>query len=94
MKANRWKKLYSAQGQFVCPYCLLHFPIQTATIEHEPPISRQKELGESKLFLACKKCNNEKGALTAEEYEVWKKTKDYQTWARLEQIRNGNTKGV
>lgn len=94
MTISKWKKIYSAQGQFICPYCLLHFPIQKATIEHEPPLSRQKELGVSKLFLACKKCNNEKGALTADEYELWKTTKDYQTWVRLEQIRNGNTKGV
>ena len=71
-----------------------HFPIQKATLEHEPPKSRQKELGPSKIFLACKKCNNEKGALTAVEYEIWKTTKDLQTWSLLESIRNGNTKGA
>ena len=94
MKKNRWKKLYQASAQFICPYCLQYFPIQTATLEHEPPLSRQRELGPSKLFLACKECNNEKGALTADEYEVWKRTKDFQIWARLEGIRNGNARGV
>lgn len=92
MKHNRWRKLYSASAQFICPYCLKHFPIQSATLEHEPPKSRQKELGPSKTLLACKKCNNEKGALTAAEYEIWKTTKDFQTWALLESIRNGNTR--
>lgn len=94
MREKKWRKLYSINAQFICPYCLQPFPIKKATIEHEPPKSRQKELGESKLYLACKKCNNEKGALTAEEYALWKTTKNYQIWTTLEQIRNGNTKGV
>ena len=51
-----------------------------ATLEHEPPQSRQEELGPSKTYLACRKCNNQKGALTVEEYAEWK---------RLEFIRNG-----
>ena len=94
MKKNRWRKLYSAYAQFICPYCLQHFPISTATIEHEPPRSRQHIFGPSHTLLACARCNNEKGALTAEEYEIWKKTRDYHTWVRLERIRNGNVKGV
>lgn len=94
MNKNKWRKLYNASGQFICPYCLQHFQIQSATLEHEPPRSRQKELGPSKLLLACKKCNNEKGALTAEEYEIWKTTKDYKTWALLETVRNGNTRRI
>ena len=89
MTKSRWRKLYNASGQFVCPYCLQHFPIQSATLEHEPPKSRQKELGQSKTLLACKKCNNEKGALTAAEYQIWKTTKDFYTWNLLERIRNG-----
>ena len=94
MKAKKWRKLYSAHAQFICPYCLRPFPIQKATIEHEPPRSRQNIFGPSQMFLACKKCNNEKGALTAAEYKQWKNTKDYLTWVKLENIRNGNTKGV
>lgn len=80
MKTKRWKKLYGHTVSFVCPYCLKTVPLAEATKEHEPPKSRQKELGESKIFLVCKKCNNEKGALTLEEYREWK---------RLELIRNG-----
>ena len=94
MHKNIWRKLYEAHTQFICPYCLKYFPLSKATIEHEPPKSRQRTLGLSKTFLACKKCNNEKGALTAAEYELWKKTKDYLTWVKLENIRNGRTKGV
>lgn len=80
MKTRRWKKLYGMSVSFTCPYCLKQFPLSEATKEHEPPKSRQKELGESKVFLVCKKCNHTKGALTAEEYAEWK---------RLEFIRNG-----
>jgi 5-methylcytosine-specific restriction endonuclease McrA len=79
---SRWRKLYDQHGFFQCPYCLKQFPLSNASIEHEPPKSRQKELGGSKILLACKKCNAEKGALTAEEYAEWK---------RLEFIRNGGS---
>ena len=87
---NKWRKLYSAQIEFTCPYCLQQFPIIKATKEHEPPLSRQKELGASRVLLACKKCNNEKGALSAEEYKRWKTTKNFAEFATLEAIRNGN----
>ena len=87
---NKWRKLYSAQIEFTCPYCLQQFPIIKATKEHEPPLSRQKELGASRILLACKKCNNEKGALSAEEYKRWKTTKNFAEFATLEAIRNGN----
>ncbi len=80
MKKRQWKKLYAISATFTCPYCLKELPLDEATIEHEPPQSRQKELGPSQKFFACKKCNHQKGALTAEEYELWKK---------LEFIRNG-----
>lgn len=82
---KKWKKLYSMNVSFVCPYCLQTFPISEATRDHEPPKSRQKELGKSTIILCCEKCNNEKSALTAEEYAEWK---------RLEAIRNGLPKGV
>ena len=84
---NKWRKLYSAQIEFTCPYCLQQFPIIKATKEHEPPLSRQKELGASSILLACKKCNNEKGALSAEEYKRWKTTKNFAEFATLEAIR-------
>lgn len=77
---KRWKKLYGLTTTFTCPYCLKEFPLTEATREHEPPRSRQKELGPSETIWACKECNNQKGALTAQEYAEWK---------RLEFIRNG-----
>lgn len=80
MKKRRWKKLYGANINFVCPYCLKTLPLSQSTLEHEPPKSRQKELGESKTYLVCAKCNHQKGALTLEEYKEW---------LRLENIRNG-----
>lgn len=73
---KRWKKLYSASVNFLCPYCLKEYPITEATVEHEPPKSRQKELGKSRKILVCEKCNHEKGALTLKEYELWKVLND------------------
>jgi len=70
---KRWKKLYGISATFVCPYCLKTIPLEEATIEHEPPKSRQRELGPSSTFYACKECNREKGALTAQEYAEWKR---------------------
>ena len=84
MKGKKWKNLYGHTVSFVCPYCLKIRPLSEATKEHEPPQSRQKELGPSKIYLVCRECNNEKGALTVAEYVEWK---------RLEAIRNGNIKG-
>lgn len=82
MKNKHWRDLIRIHGEIICPYCLR--PIENSsqlTIEHEPPKSRQAELGiKSKKIYACKKCNHEKGSLTAKEYEEWK---------RLEKIRNG-----
>lgn len=77
---KRWRKLYSMDTTFTCPYCLRQLPLSEATKEHEPPKSRQKELGTSRVILACYQCNNEKSALSAAEYAEWK---------RLEFIRNG-----
>jgi 5-methylcytosine-specific restriction endonuclease McrA len=72
MKIKRWKKLYGQTIGFVCPYCLKVVPVAEASVEHEPPLSRQEELGPSRTYLACQKCNNEKGSLTADEYALWK----------------------
>lgn len=80
MKKRKWKQLYSISQNFICPYCLKELPLSEISVEHEPPRSRQKELGASRKIWACKKCNHTKGALTAEEFAVWK---------RLEFIRNG-----
>lgn len=53
------------------------------TVEHEPPKSRQKDLGKSLIYPSHKKCNNDKGALTLDEY------KEY---IRLNNIRVGKSK--
>lgn len=56
-------------------------PMSLATVEHEPPLSRQKELKQkSETFYVCADCNHQKGALTLAEYREW---------LRLEHIRNG-----
>lgn len=81
MKQRRWKKLYGAHVNFVCPYCLRTLPLTASTVEHEPPKSRQKELGKkSQTYIVCGECNHKKGALTLDEYREW---------LRLETIRNG-----
>lgn len=76
-----WRRLERLQATIICPYCLKPIPPKYMTVDHEPPKSRQKELGPSQLIPCCKWCNNEKGALTAKEYAEWK---------RLNAIRNGN----
>ena len=41
------------------------------SVEHEPPRSRQAECGPSKTYPAHRSCNNDKGALTLEEYRLF-----------------------
>jgi len=82
MKARRWKKLYGATVSFTCPYCLKQFPLSEATKDHITPKSRGGKTEPANIVLACKPCNNEKGALDAAEYAEWK---------RLEFIRTGRT---
>lgn len=87
--ANRkdFKLLYKVSHKLPPVYCYIcHKPItkqKDLTIDHEPPKSRQKELGQSNLYPCCKKCNNQKGALTLKEYKQW---------LELEQKRNGHVK--
>ena len=89
-KRNRWKNLYSKNLFFQCPYCMRILSMKEATKEFEPPISRQRELGPSRIIPACKECNSEKGALSAEEYKRWLTEKNYIEWCKLEDIRVGN----
>lgn len=91
-KRNKWKTLYKDQATFVCPYCLRTLPSEKATKEFEPPKSRQKKLVPSKILRACEACNQEKGALTAEEYKQWKNCHDFYAWIRLENLRTGKIK--
>lgn len=85
----KWKRLYGLEATFVCPYCLETFPLKKATKDHLFPKSRGGSSEPSNIVLACKHCNNEKGALTPQEYELWKTTLDNEVWKRLEYIRNG-----
>lgn len=77
---SRWKKLYCLDGKFTCPYCLNEFSAEDATRDHRQPRSRGGRSVPENITVCCKYCNSEKGALTPEEYELWK---------MLEFIRNG-----
>ena len=77
---KRWKKLYCLDGKFTCPYCLKEYSMDEATRDHRQPRSRGGKTEPDNITICCKYCNSEKGALTVEEYELWKK---------LEFIRNG-----
>ena len=77
---NRWKKLYSNNGTFICAYCLKSLPIEQATRDHKLPRSRGGKSDSDNIEIVCEKCNNQKGSLTIEEYKQWK---------QLEFIRNG-----
>lgn len=80
MKQRRWKRLYGTEVSFVCPYCLKTLPLSEATRDHVIPRSRGGKTEPENIVLACGKCNQQKGALTADEYKEWK---------QLEIIRNG-----
>lgn len=72
MSKKKWKKLYKSSIYFTCPYCLGQFPLSEASKDHKNPKSRFHDNSPENIVLSCKKCNNEKGALTVEEYEIWK----------------------
>lgn len=77
---SNWKKLYGLKDTFICPYCLKEVSSKYATRDHKNPYSRFKDNSPENIIIACWWCNTEKGALTVEEYEQWK---------RLEFIRQG-----
>lgn len=79
---KKWKKLYKASVSFTCPYCLQQYPLTEATKDHKNPKSRFHDNSEENIVLCCKKCNHEKGALTAEEYEIWKKLNEIRVHGR------------
>lgn len=82
-----FKKLYKISYKHDYVYCYICNKKITnpneLTADHEPPKSRQKELGTSKLYPCCAKCNHLKGSLTLEEYKQW---------LLLEAKRNGHIK--
>ena len=69
---KRWRKLYSLDGTFICPYCLKTLPIEQATKDHKIPRNRGGKTEPDNIVACCFACNSEKGALTPEEYELWK----------------------
>ena len=75
MDKKQFKDLYRHTIKIETVYCCIcGKPIKKLnefSIEHEPPQSRQKELGESKLYPSHATCNHKKGALTLEEYKLW-----------------------
>lgn len=87
--AKQWKKLYRLTATFICPYCHKEFPLNKATVEHLVPRSRGGTSDPANIVYACKFCNNQKGSLTPEEYQIWRTTLDVEEWKRLEFIRNG-----
>lgn len=86
---RRWKRFYDSSATFTCPYCLKLFPMKKATIDHVLPYSRFHDNSPENKVFACKECNTTKGALTAEEFELWKTTQNYSVWKYLEFVRNG-----
>ena len=72
MKARKWKKLYGASVSITCPYCLKIIPLNEATRDHINPRNRGGQTTQDNIVLCCAQCNSQKGALTAEEYELWK----------------------
>lgn len=82
MKARKWKKLYGRNISFTCPYCLKQYPLSEATKDHINPKSRGGKTTQENIVLCCAKCNHEKGALTKEEYELWKILNEIRTHGR------------
>lgn len=77
---KRWRKITEIQTTIICPYCLKEVPLSETNLDHILPRSRFYDKSPENIVRCCKRCNTEKGALTAEEYAEWK---------RLNFIRNG-----
>lgn len=76
----KWRKLEEMNAMMICPYCLKPTKPRDMTRDHVIPKSRGGKLTDDNIIMVCKRCNNEKGALTLEEYREWK---------RLNALRNG-----
>lgn len=81
---RKWKHLYHEQIKMGICYCYLcGKPIERKedfSLEHKNPASRGGANSPNNWCPSHKSCNNEKGALTYEEYQQWK---------HLEFLRNG-----
>ena len=87
MNKDEFRLIYRQQFKKIEVYCYLCGKLikkqDDLTADHEPPKSRQAELGKSELYPCCKRCNHLKGSLTVEEFRQW---------LLLEARRNGNQK--
>lgn len=83
---KKWHKLYRLQEDFVCRYCAAPIVPGQESRDHRIPLSRHGPNTPENIDIVCKYHNQQKGSLTDEEYEIWR---------RLEFIRNGglNNKG-
>lgn len=82
MRDKRWMALTSNGNAIRCCICGELIERQKdISREHEPPLSRGGRPWQWKY--AHKWCNNQKGALTLEEYKVW---------LELEKKRHGNSR--
>lgn len=71
-----------------CTYCLVSVPMALRTVDHEPPRSRADHpdgLGTYRLLMACRDCNELKGARTEAEFRAWLETPSGARWLRLRQ---------
>lgn len=76
-KKNKNPKWHNITKQhlatIICPYCLEQIPEGHRTRDHKIPKSRGGKNEPENIVICCDKCNHEKGSLTPEEYEIWKK---------------------
>lgn len=81
---RRWKTLYREQIKLGVCYCYLcGKPIESDkdfNLDHRVPLSRGGQNHQTNWMPTHRHCNEQKGALTPEEYAEWK---------RLEFIRTG-----
>lgn len=66
---RRIKKELLRQQKGACVFCGFRLTIDSATIEHMTPLSRNGGNGKDNLGLSCAKCNADKGSMTASEFK-------------------------
>lgn len=71
---QQWRTIIKQHlATIICPYCLEPIPEGHRTRDHKIPKSRGGKNEPENIVICCDKCNQEKGSLTPEEYEIWKK---------------------
>lgn len=77
------KNLVKRLGNYACAYC---GSFQNLTIDHMIPLSRGGEHTFKNLVCACRKCNEEKGSLTPQEWGKLPYIPQYKPSSKLEMI--------